>query len=129
MTSKSYENEIREKLRYIGSLMGFKIDEEWTPPSMKELSRYEVYKPRIDLIWYKKSNQKFVDFLCLFQEQGFTAPYKDIEKDIIIGFELELSDRATKYILGDISNLSRICDYGFIVIKNVENLVKRSKSI
>lgn len=107
--------------------MGFETAEEWTPPSMKELSRFEVYKPRIDLIWYKRSNQRFVDFLNQFQDQGFTAPYKDIEKDIIIGFELELSDRATKYILGDISNLSRICDYGFIVIKNVENLVARSK--
>jgi len=52
--------------------------------------------------------------------------YKDINKDIVIGFELELSDRPSKYILGDIANLSRMCDYGFIVIRDVENLVKRS---
>ena len=62
----------------------------------------------------------------MFKEQGVLDPYKDIEKEIVIGFELELSDRPTKYILGDISNLSRLCDYGFIVMKNVENLVKRS---
>jgi hypothetical protein len=49
-----------------------------------------------------------------------------VEKEIVIGFELELTDRPTKYILGDISNLSRLCDYGFIVMKNVENLVERS---
>ena len=62
----------------------------------------------------------------MFKEQGVLDPYKDIEKEIVKGFELELSDRPTKYILGDISNLSRLCDYGFIVMKNVENLVKRS---
>jgi len=62
----------------------------------------------------------------MFKEQGVLDPYKDVEKEIVIGFELELSDRPTKYILGDISNLSRLCDYGFIVVKNVENLVKRS---
>ena len=28
--------------------------------------------------------------------------------------------------MGDIANLSRMCDYGFIVIRDVENLVKRS---
>jgi len=49
-----------------------------------------------------------------------------VNKEAIIGFELELTDRPTKYIIGDISNLSRLCDYGFIVMKNVENLVKRS---
>ena len=62
----------------------------------------------------------------MFKEQGVLDPYKDVEKEIVIGFELELSDRPTKYILGDISNLSRLCDCGFIVVKNVENLVKRS---
>jgi len=45
---------------------------------------------------------------------------------VIIGFELELTDRPTKYILGDIANLSRMCDYGFIIIRDIENLVKRS---
>ena len=40
-----------------------------------------------------------------------------------MGSEMCIRDR---YILGDISNLSRLCDYGFIVIKNIENLVKRS---
>lgn len=55
------------------------------------------------------------------------ASYKDIDKEIIIGFELELTDRNTEYILGDVSNLSRMCDYGFIVMKNIEKMVKRSK--
>lgn len=107
--------------------MGFENDEEWTPPPMKDFSRNKVYKPRIDLIWYRNANEQFVNFLNFFQDQEFTAPYKDFEKDVIIGFELELSDRATKYILGDISNLSRMCDFGFIVIKNLDNLVERSK--
>jgi len=62
----------------------------------------------------------------MFKGQGVLDPYRDIEKEIVIGFELELTDRPTKYVLGDISNLSRLCDYGFVVIKNVENLVKRS---
>lgn len=107
--------------------MSFDSIEEWTPPQMNEYSRFEVYKPRIDLIWYKKSNKKFLEFMILFSDQEFIAPYKEISKEIIIGFELELSDRPTKYILGDISNLSRMCDYGFIVIKNLANLVERSK--
>lgn len=62
----------------------------------------------------------------MFKDQGVLDPYRDVEKEIVIGFELELTDRPTKYILGDISNLSRLCDYGFIVMKNVENLVERS---
>jgi hypothetical protein len=62
----------------------------------------------------------------MFKDQKVLDPYRDVEKEIIIGFELELTDRPTKYILGDISNLSRLCDYGFIVIKDIENLVKRS---
>ena len=62
----------------------------------------------------------------MFEDQGVLDPYRDIEKEIVIGFEVELSDRPTKYILGDISNLSRLCDYGFIIMKNVENLVERS---
>ena len=62
---------MRQKLKNLGSLMGFETAEEWTPPSMKELSRFEVYKPRIDLIWYKRSNQRFVDFLNQFQEFEF----------------------------------------------------------
>jgi len=28
--------------------------------------------------------------------------------------------------LGDIADLSRICDFGFIIVKDAENLVKRS---
>ena len=61
-----------------------------------------------------------------FKDQGTLDPYRDYSKDVIIGFEVELSNRPTKYILGDVSNLSRLCNYGFIVIKNTENLVKRS---
>lgn len=62
----------------------------------------------------------------MFRDQGVLDPYRDVDKEIVVGFELELSDRPTKYIIGDISNLSRLCDYGFIVVRNVENLVYRS---
>jgi len=123
---KSYEKEIKEKIKNLGKTLGFEIEEEWTPSTLKEKSREDFYVPRIDIVWFKKCNPKFVKFLSMFKDQGVLDPYKDIEKEIVVGFELELSDRPTKYILGDISNLSRLCDYGFIVIKNIENLVKRS---
>jgi len=108
---KSYEKEIKEKIKNLGKILGFEIEEEWAPSTLKEKSREDFYIPRIDIV-------------C--KGQGVLDPYKDIEKEIVVGFELELSDRPTKYILGDISNLSRLCDYGFVVIKNIENLVKRS---
>ena len=56
----------------------------------------------------------------MFRDQEILDPYKDVEKEIIVNFELELTDRLTKYILGDISNLSWLCDYGFITIRNAE---------
>lgn len=120
------EKEVRGKLRRLGKLMGFEVDEEWTPSSLKNSSRSDFYVPRIDLIWFKRSNPRFIEFLKMFEDQRTLDPYRDIEKEIVIGFEIELSNRQTKYILGDISNLSKLCDYGFIVIKNVKNLVKRS---
>ena len=126
MTFGTLERDVKNKIRYLGKMMGFEIEEEWTPSSLREKSRKDFYIPRIDLVWFKRCNRKFIRFLEMFKNQGVLDPYKDIEKEIIIGFELELTDRPTKYILGDISNLSRLCDYGFIVIKNVENLVKRS---
>ncbi len=122
----SFEEEVREKIKRLGRLMGFEIDEEWTPSSLREKSRRDYYIPRIDIVWFKKSNPRFIKFLKMFKEQDVLDPYRDLEKEIVIGFEIELSDRPTKYILGDISNLSRLCDYGFIIIKNVENLVERS---
>jgi len=122
----SFEEQVRQKIKDLGKLLGFEVDEEWAPSTLREKSRRDFYIPRIDIVWFKKCNSRFVKFLEMFKEQGVLDPYKDIEKEIVIGFELELSDRPTKYILGDISNLSRLCDYGFIVMKNVENLVKRS---
>jgi len=123
---KSYEKEIKEKIKNLGKILGFEIEEEWTPSTLKEKSREDFYIPRIDIVWFKRRNPKFFKFLSVFKGQGVLDPYKDIEKEIVVGFELELSDRPTKYILGDIFNLSRLCDYGVIVIKNIENLVKRS---
>jgi len=120
------EKEIRKELRSLGNMMGFEVEEEWTPSTLREKSRVDIYIPRIDIVWFKRCNDVFTKFLSIFKEQGVLDPYKDIDKEIIIGFELELTDRPTKYIIGDISNLSRLCDYGFIVIKNRENLVKRS---
>ena len=109
--------------------MGFEVEEEWTPSTLKEKARRDFYVPRIDVVWFKRCNPKFIKFLELFKNQGVLDPYRDVEKEIVIGFELELTDRPTKYILGDISNLSRLCDYGFIVMKNVENLVERSVKV
>ena len=89
-------------------------------------------------MWYKKACPYFVKFLKEAEKRvlekmknregeklEILPKYRDLEKEIVIGFELELSDRPTKYIIGDIANLSRICDYGFIIITNTENLVKR----
>jgi len=123
---KSYKEEIKEKIKDLGRALGFEVKEEWTPSTLKERSRENFYIPRIDIVWFKKCNPKFIKFLSIFKNQGVLDPYKDIEKEITVGFELELTDRPTKYILGDVSNLSRLCDYGFIVIKNTENLVTRS---
>lgn len=126
MSNENFEREVKNKIKQLGKLMGFEIEEEWTPSTLKEKSRRDFYIPRIDIVWFKRCDSKFIRFLQMFKDQGVLDPYKDIEKEIVIGFELELTDRPTKYILGDISNLSRLCDYGFIVIKNIENLVERS---
>lgn len=125
-SSKAYELQIRGKIRNLGQSLGFEVDEEWTPSTLRGMSREEVYVPRIDMVWFKRCNPRFVKFLLRFEPQGVLDPYRDTDKEIIVGFELELGDRATKYILGDVSNLSRLCDYGFIVMKNTENLVRRS---
>jgi hypothetical protein len=121
-----YEVKVRNKIKHFGKLLGFEVEEEWSPSTFKKMSREEVYIPRIDVAWSRRCSPQFIDFLAVFKDQKVLDPYRDIEKEIIVGFELELTDRATKYILGDISNLSRLCDYDFIVMKNIENLVKRS---
>jgi hypothetical protein len=126
MESKSYQQQVREKIKHLGRSLGFEVAEEWTPSTLIGASRQEIYVPRIDVVWFKQSNHRFVGFLHRFGSQGVLDPYRDIEKEIVVGFELELGGRATKYILGDVSNLSRLCDYGFIVMQNTENLVKRS---
>lgn len=126
MVFRIFEKELKNKIKHLGKLMGFEIEEEWTPSTLKKKSRKDFYLPRIDIVWFKRCSPKFVKFLGLFKGQGVLDPYRDVEKEIVVGFELELTDRPTKYILGDISNLSRLCDYGFIVMKNVENLVERS---
>ena len=123
---EAYQLKTKEKIEELGRMMGYQVEEEWTPSTLREKSRKNSYIPRIDIVWYKRSNPLFLKFLSLFKDQDVLDPYKDVNKEAIIGFELELTDRPTKYIIGDISNLSRLCDYGFIVMKNVENLVKRS---
>jgi len=140
MVSKEYEQRLREKIKELGVALGFEVAEEWTPEPLRKEDRREVYIPRIDVVWYKRADPRFVKFLKSINEKmkermnvndgdewmGLLPKYRDVDKEVVIGFELELSDRPTKYILGDIANLSRMCDYGFIVIKDVENLVKRS---
>ena len=136
------EKLIREKIKNLGKALGFEVEEEWTPEPLKMENREEVYIPKIDVVWYKRANPSFIKFLELVRDimvkrlnmknfdadkyLGILPRYRDVSKEVVIGFELELTDRPTKYILGDIANLSRICDYGFIIIRNVENLVKRS---
>jgi len=115
------------KLERIGEFLGFKVEREWSPESLRGVSKQLRYIPRIDLIWYKPMPEPFINFLLKFINQGVLDPYRDYKKEVIIGFEIEATDRPTKYIIGDISNLSRLCDYGFIVIRNVENLVERAK--
>ncbi|AIF69637.1 hypothetical protein PAP_06185 [Palaeococcus pacificus DY20341] len=140
MLNKDYERELREKIKDLGRKLGFEVAEEWTPEPLRKEDRREVYIPRIDVVWYKRADPRFVKFLKAINGKmkermsvndgeewlGILPKYRDVDKEVVIGFELELSDRPTKYILGDIANLSRMCDYGFIVIKDVENLVKRS---
>ena len=124
---KGYELDIRRKLCFMGSKLGFEVEEEWTPLKLKQkFSREEKYLPRIDMIWYKSAGP-FHEFISRFEDQNVLPLYIDTTKMIVVGFELELSDRPTKYILGDISNLSRMCTFGFIVMKNVDNMIERSK--
>lgn len=73
--------------------------------------RFSCYLHRHCLVL--KSSSKFIGSLGMFRGQGILDPYKDMEKEIVVNFELELTDRLTKYILEDISNLSWLCDYGF----------------
>lgn len=123
---KGYELDTRRKLCFLGNKLGFEVEDEWTPPKLKQqFSRRQKYLPKIDLVWYRNSGS-FHKFISLFEDQNVLPVYIDTTKAIVIGFELELSDRPTKYILGDISNLSRMCTYGFIVMKNVENMIERS---
>jgi len=140
MITRDYEKVLRERIKELGRKLGFEVAEEWTPQRLKKEDRREVYVPKIDVVWYRQANPQFVEFLVAINERmknrigiedqegwlGILPKYRDIDKEIVIGFELELSDRPTKYILGDISNLSRMCDYGIIVIRDIENLVKRS---
>jgi len=121
-----YEVKVRNNIKHLGKLLGFEVETEWSPSTFKKKSRKEFYVPRIDVVWFKRCSPQFIDFLAMFKDQKVLDPYRDIEKEIIIGFELELTQRPTKYILGDISNLSRLCNYSFIVIKDIGNLVKRS---
>ena len=77
---KSYEEEVKEKIKNLGKMLGFEIEEEWTPSTLREKSREEFYIPRIDIVWFKKCNPKLVKFLSMFKGQGVLDPYKDIEK-------------------------------------------------
>jgi len=57
---RSYKEEIREKIKNLGRLLGFEVNEEWTPSTLRERTRDEFYMPRIDIVWYKKCNPKFI---------------------------------------------------------------------
>jgi len=87
----------------------------------------EGMEPRDDLWFYVAD---IVSFSPNAQELNYEAPgllqYREASIETVVCFELELSDRTTKYLLGDISNLSRICDYGFLIVSNAENLAKRA---
>lgn len=142
MSNKEKLEEIQKKIMNLGDALGFKVEKEWSPESLKKESRQDVYIPKIDVVWYKEMDEKFSNFLENIRDKmmnkmnkkgsfknylaNILPRYRDPKIEIVIGFELELTDRPTKYILGDITNLSRMCDYGFIVITKRENLVKRS---
>lgn len=77
------EKDVRKKVKKLGRLMGFEIDEEWSPSSLREKSREDFYIPRIDVVWFKKSSSKFVKFLKMFERQNVLDPYRDLEKEIV----------------------------------------------
>ncbi|MEM2240186.1 MAG: hypothetical protein QXL27_07780 [Candidatus Bathyarchaeia archaeon] len=68
---------------------------------LKKKPRRDSYAPRIDVVWFKRCNSKFIKFLEMFKNQGVLDPYKDIEKEIVIGFEGEEIDELYKLVYED----------------------------
>ena len=135
---KGEQEDLRSLIKSVGEVLGFSVEEEWTPPPLMKEDRTGTYIPRIDLVWIRRSDERFTHLvneslrrmerrLGLQRERmGVIPKYRDPSIETVVCFELELSDRSTKYLLGDISNLSRMCDYGFLIVSNVENLAKRA---
>jgi len=48
----SFEEQVRQKIKDLGKLLGFEVDEEWAPSTLREKSRRDI--PRIDIVWFKK---------------------------------------------------------------------------
>ena len=129
--------DLRKLLREVGESLGFEVEEEWSPPLLRG-DRADAYVPRIDLVWLRRSGDELVHLIretlksmskimgIPIEEMNIIPKYRDPSIETVICFELELSDRSTKYLLGDVSNLSRICDLGFLIVTGEENLTKRA---
>ncbi len=140
-SAKNRENptqeELKHLLREVGERLGFEVVEEWSPQPLRG-DRASTYVPRIDLVWLRRSSEGLVHLIretlvsmsrrtgMSVEEMNVIPKYRDPSVETVICFELELTDRSTKYLLGDISNLSRICDLGFVIVTGEENLTKRA---
>ena len=54
---KSYEEEVKQKIKNLEKILGFEIEEEWTPSTLKEKSREEFYIPIKFLNTHYKTNR------------------------------------------------------------------------
>ncbi|GAI28201.1 unnamed protein product, partial [marine sediment metagenome] len=68
---------LEKKIKNLGRMMRFNVDEEWTPSTLREKARADFYISCIDMVWFKQCNPVFVKFLSVFKNQNVLASHKD----------------------------------------------------
>lgn len=50
MSTNNFEKEVKDKIKCLGKLMGFEIEEEWTPSTLKGKSRRDFTSYRYNMV-------------------------------------------------------------------------------
>ncbi len=103
--------EMKKLLFRIGKYFGYEVDVEEEPET--ELGKVGI---RYDVIWYQKYPDWYKGFIeSALKRDDLSEDYKEIlerklklERWPIAAFEIEASDRQTKFMKGDIFNLSLV---------------------
>jgi len=115
----------------LGKKLGYEVDIEEVPES--ELGELTI---RHDVIWYKEFPEWYKQLLKIILKRNDLIPeYKELikkklalKRELMVAFEIEGSDKMTKAMKGDISNLSKL-PYGIIIVKrgkgSIENIRNR----